>query len=187
MLFKIFSSLIALILGFLGINNSPISSERPLSTATPAPSAISEAPEEPAPSIKTTVPADAHPATAAEMEKFVSTDWRSTVNPRATINFVQYKDAPVPDEFKNKPNVRIFDAGASCNHGGAAVWFEGNVMYNPGVGYRTLIGCPDFMDREDDEVQTYLQGKPTIYFNAVGSRVYLKLPNGNASEWKPKN
>lgn len=123
MIFKIFATLLAAVLGFLGLQQPSTSSTPPTATTSTSAVATSEptststqvstsvpttAPVVAVPEFGMTVipalPADAHPGTEADMQKFVTSLWVSPNSTDAKIDFSQsklYKDYPPIDFLRD--------------------------------------------------------------------------------------
>ena len=152
----------------------------------------------PVPPLSGTMPTGTHPATAADMQKFVTKNWVSTVS-TAKLDFTQSKlykgnEAEFRTTFRkaeqkfngNVPDTaRTFGGGSTCRGSLVLVWFENdNVMRFIDAGPTIAVGCQKEVEEQDRELQTYLK-QSTIYFNEVGDHMYLKrASDGAVSHWK---
>ena len=212
MIFKIFATLLAAVLGFLGLQQPSTSSASPTAASTTSAAATSE-PTSTSTQVSTSVPttapvvavpefgmrlvpalpADAHPGTEADMQKFVTNLWVSPDSTNAKIDFSQsklYKDYPPMDFLRDfgpriakqlkdttvPDNTRSYVGGTMCPKLRGLAWFEGNRIHTMSCGMVPQI--------EDTEFQNFLKNA-TLYFNAAGDRVYVERhTDGVISEWK---
>ena len=148
------------------------------------------------------LPADAHPGTEADMQKFVTSLWVSPNSTDAKIDFSQsklYKDYPPIDFLRDfgprtakqlkdttvPDNTRSYVGGTMCPKLRGLAWFEGNRIHTMSwwKTYPTK-GCGMVPQIEDTEFQNFLKNA-TLYFNAAGDRVYVERhTDGAISEWK---
>ena len=155
----------------------------------------------PVPPLSGTMPAGTHPATAADMQKFVTKNWVSAVS-TAKLDFTQsklYKDYPPIDFLRDfgprtakqlkdttvPDNTRSYVGGTMCPKLRGLAWFEGNRIHTMSwwKTYPTK-GCGMVPQIEDTEFQNFLKNA-TLYFNAAGDRVYVERhTDGAISEWK---
>ena len=149
----------------------------------------------PVPPLSGTMPAGTHPATAADMQKFITKNWVSTVS-TAKLDFTQSKlykgnEAEFRTTFRkaeqkfngNVPEgLRMLTYDPTCNAVQTAVWFDGNTMRTTAWGMQTLRGCQIDVEKQSEEFQTFMK-QSDIYFNAAGDRAYLKRADGKVSEW----
>ena len=156
----------------------------------------------PVPPLSGTMPAGTHPATAADMQKFVTSLWVSPNSTDAKIDFSQsklYKDYPPIDFLRDfgprtakqlkdttvPDNTRSYVGGTMCPKLRGLAWFEGNRIHTMSwwKTYPTK-GCGLVPQIEDTEFQNFLKNA-TLYFNAAGDRVYVERhTDGAISEWK---
>ena len=149
----------------------------------------------PVPPLSGTMPTGTHPATAADMQKFVTKNWVSAVS-TAKLDFTQSKlykgnEAEFRTTFRkaeqkfngNVPEgLRMLTYDPTCNAVQTAVWFDGNTMRTTAWGMQTLRGCQINVEKQSEEFQTFMK-QSDIYFNAAGDRAYLKRADGKVSEW----
>ena len=142
--------------------------------------------------LDTVLPADAHPVSAAELQEVRSGNWMSVIRPQTTTMFFgdYYRDAPkklpnIGEEFGgNAPgDLQHFSGGASCNATASGVWFDGNVMHKTRQILVTNNPCPEVANTRDKDVQAFLSANPELYLDGQG-HLYLKRPDGVASEWQ---
>lgn len=221
MIFKIFATLLAAVLGFLGLqqpstssapptvttSTSAVATSEPTSTSTQVSTSVpTTAPVVAVPEFGMTIipalPADAHPGTDADMQKFVTSLWVSPNSTDAKIDFSQsklYKDYPPIDFLRDfgprtakqlkdttvPDNTRSYVGGTMCPKLRGLAWFEGNRIHTMSwwKTYPTK-GCGMVPQIEDTEFQNFLKNA-TLYFNAAGDRVYVERhTDGAISEWK---
>ena len=103
MIFKLFDMIVAAIIALLGVNVpgptiQPTASQSNATTVQPQPTGtkVTSTPATPTPTVpvpKTiggaTLPADAHPATDADLQKFMHNEWISTAYKKASLNFYE--------------------------------------------------------------------------------------------------
>ena len=206
MIFKIFATLLAAVLGFLGLqqpstsstpptvttSTSAVATSEPTSTSTQVSTSVpTTAPVVAVPEFGMTVipalPADAHPgpnSTDAKIDfsqsklykDYPPIDFLRDFGPRTAK---QLKDTTVPD------NTRSYVGGTMCPKLRGLAWFEGNRIHTMSwwKTYPTK-GCGMVPQIEDTEFQNFLKNA-TLYFNAAGDRVYVERhTDGAISEWK---
>ena len=125
----------------------------------------------PVPPLSGTMPAGTHPATAADMQKFVTKNWVSAVS-TAKLDFTQSKlykgnEAEFRTTFRkaeqkfngNVPDTaRTFGGGSTCRGSLVLVWFENdNVMRFIDAGPTIAVACQKEVEGQDRELQTYLK------------------------------
>lgn len=187
MILKFFTSLLALVSSFFGLNNLFVSDGKPHDMS---PSNRLSSDLMPAKSATIPLPADTHPITEAEIDTFLSYTWHSTAADYDSFSLIltnPQRKVPqrVKDEFNGQVPSHFKEAsiGSACIGGNMGVWFEGSIMHTTKWGYRSSINCGDNLNRLAKELMGYVEGNPTIYANADFSRVYLVLSDGKASEW----
>lgn len=201
MIFKLFALIVAAVAGLLGLLGlhqptpkplpfppTPTSSASSDSTSAPAPSTSVTAVPEPLRPVAMDMPAGTHPATKADMSKFLSHNWASTANKYAVIYMGKSQPFNGTEEIKKEFNgnvpegLRMLTYDPTCNAVWTAVWFEGNTMRTTAWGEQTLRGCQIDMEKQSAEFNTFMR-QSDIYFNAAGDLAYLKRADGKVSEW----
>ena len=201
MIFKLFALIVAAVAGLLGLLGLHQPTPKPLPfPPTPTSSASSDSTSAPAPSVSVTaepkpvrpvamdMPAGTHPATKADMSKFLSHNWTSTANKYAVIYMGKSQPFDGTEEIKKEFNgnvpegLRMLTYDPTCNAVWTAVWFEGNTMRTTAWGEQTLRGCQIDMEKQSAEFNTFMR-QSDIYFNAAGDLAYLKRADGKVSEW----
>ena len=103
MIFKLFDMIVAAIIALLGVNvpgptMRPVASQSNATTVQPQPTGtkVTSTPATPTPTASVpktiggaTLPADAHPATEADLQKFMHNEWISTAYKKASLNFYE--------------------------------------------------------------------------------------------------
>ena len=201
MIFKLFALIVAAVAGLLGLLGlhqptpkplpfppTPTSSASSDSTSAPAPSASVTAEPKPVRPVAMDMPAGTHPATKADMSKFLSHNWTSTANKYAVIYMGKSQPFDGTEEIKKEFNgnvpegLRMLTYDPTCNAVWTAVWFEGNTMRTTAWGQQTLRGCQIDVEKQSAEFNTFMR-QSDIYFNAAGDLAYLKRADGKVSEW----
>ena len=199
MIFKLFDMIVAAIIALLGVNVpgptiQPTASQSNTSTpATPTPTV---------PVPKTiggaTLPADAHPATDADLQKFMHNEWISTAYKKASLNFYEstrfiLKGNELDSRRANGNNATPNDVGfipddarsftgiPVCNTAVSWASFEKNVM-QVYWGPMTEKACGD-ETLLDEDIMKHFSSRPSLYFNADATYVYVQ-GGGTISEWK---
>ncbi|WP_314823482.1 hypothetical protein [Corynebacterium matruchotii] len=168
--------------------STPTSTASSDSTGVPAPSTSVTAVPEPLRPVAMDMPAGTHPATKADMSKFLSHNWASTANKYAVIYMGKSQPFDGTEEIKKEFNgnvpegLRMLTYDPTCNAVQTAVWFDGNTMRTTAWGMQTLRGCQIDVEKQSEEFQTFMK-QSDIYFNAAGDRAYLKRTDGKVSEW----
>ena len=166
----------------------PTSTASSDSTGVPAPSTSVTAVPEPLRPVAMDMPAGTHPATKADMSKFLSHNWTSTANKYAVIYMGKSQPFNGTEEIKKEFNgnvpegLRMLTYDPTCNAVQTAVWFDGNTMRTTAWSMQTLRGCQTDVEKQSEEFQTFMK-QSDIYFNAAGDRAYLKRADGKVSEW----
>lgn len=203
MIFKIFATIVAFIMGFLGLHQQlpqpttpttqvtrtaqPEASGKPAqptsTSATSAPATSTPIPPRPPLMALSDLPSGLHQATDAEMQKLTTHRWVSTsplifrVNNYAEIDFTTNHDT-------NSPR-RAFSGGTKCCTVQGTVLVARNTISIAAWGDSRKTACdPQVLAVEDTEFREFLDHS-TVYFNADGSSMYLKRSSdGAVNEWK---
>ena len=203
MIFKIFATIVAFIMGLLGLHQQlpqpttpttqvtrtaqPEASGKPAqptsTSATSAPATSTPIPPRPPLMALSDLPSGLHQATDAEMQKLTTHRWVSTsplifrVNNYAEIDFTTNHDTSSPR--------RAFSGGTKCCAVQGTVLVARNTISIVSWGDSTKSACdPQVLAVEDTEFREFLDHS-TVYFNADGSSMYLKRSSdGAVNEWK---
>lgn len=203
MIFKIFATIVAFIMGFLGLHQQlpqpttpttqvtrtaqPEASGKPAqptsTSATSAPATSTPIPPRPPLMMLSDLPSGLHQATDAEMQKLTTHRWVSTsplifrVNNYAEIDFTTNHDTSSPR--------RAFSGGTKCCAVQGTVLVARNTISIVSWGDSTKSACdPQVLAVEDTEFREFLDHS-TVYFNSDGSSMYLKRSSdGAVNEWK---
>lgn len=203
MIFKIFATIVAFIMGLLGLHQqlpqpttpttqvtrtaqpeASVKPAQPTSTsATSAPATSTPIPPRPPLMALSDLPSGLHQATDAEMQKLTTHRWVSTsplifrVNNYAEIDFTTNHDT-------NSPR-RAFSGGTKCCAVQGTVLVARNTISIVSWGDSTKSACdPQVLAVEDTEFREFLDHS-TVYFNSDGSSMYLKRSSdGAVNEWK---
>lgn len=203
MIFKIFATIVAFIMGFLGLHQQlpqpttpttqvtrtaqPEASGKPAqptsTSATSAPATSTPIPPRPPLMALSDLPSGLHQATDAEMQKLTTHRWVSTsplifrVNNYAEIDFTTNHDTSSPR--------RVFSGGTKCCAVQGTVLVARNTISIVSWGDSTKSACePQVLAVEDTEFREFLDHS-TVYFNSDGSSMYLKRSSdGAVNEWK---
>ena len=203
MIFKIFATIVAFIMGLLGLHQQlpqpttpttqvtrtaqPEASGKPAqptsTSATSAPATSTPIPPRPPLMMLSDLPSGLHQATDAEMQKLTTHRWVSTsplifrVNNYAEIDFTTNHDT-------NSPR-RAFSGGTKCCAVQGTVLVARNTISIVSWGDSTKSACdPQVLAVEDTEFREFLDHS-TVYFNSDGSSMYLKRSSdGAVNEWK---
>lgn len=203
MIFKIFATIVAFIMGLLGLHQQlpqpttpttqvtrtaqPEASGKPAqptsTSATSAPATSTPIPPRPPLMALSDLPSGLHQATDAEMQKLTTHRWVSTsplifrVNNYAEIDFITNHDT-------NSPR-RAFSGGTKCCAVQGTVLVARNTISIVSWGDSTKSACdPQVLAVEDTEFREFLDHS-TVYFNSDGSSMYLKRSSdGAVNEWK---
>ena len=206
MIFKIFATIVAFIMGLLGLHQqtpqpttpaasatrivqpeASVKPAQPTSTsATSAPATSTPIPPRPPLMMLSDLPSGLHQATDAEMQKLTTHRWVSTsplifrVNNYAEIDFTTNHDT-------NSPR-RAFSGGTKCCAVQGTVLVARNTISIVSWGDSTKSACdPQVLAVEDTEFREFLDHS-TVYFNSDGSSMYLKRSSdGAVNEWKLAN
>lgn len=203
MIFKIFATIVAFIMGFLGLHQQtpqpatsttqttlatrtaqPEASVKPAQpTPTSAPATSTPIPPRPPLMALSDLPSGLHQATDAEMQKLTTHRWVSTsplifrVNNYAEIDFTTNHDTSSPR--------RVFSGGTKCCAVQGTVLVARNTISIAAWGDSRKTACdPQVLAVEDTEFREFLDHS-TVYFNSDGSSMYLKRSSdGAVNEWK---
>lgn len=212
MIFKLFDMIVAAIIALLGVNVpgptiQPTASQSNATTVQPQPTGtkVTSTPATPTPTVpvpKTiggaTLPADAHPATDADLQKFMHNEWISTAYKKASLNFYEstrfiLKGNELDSRRANGNNATPNDVGfipddarsftgiPVCNTAVSWAAFEKNVM-QVYWGPMTEKACGD-ETLLDEDIMKHFSSRPSLYFNADATYVYVQ-GGGTVSEWK---
>lgn len=201
MIFKIFATIVAFIMGFLGLHQQlpqptttpttqvtrtaqPEASGKP-AQPTPTSASATSTPIPPRPPLMalSDLPSGLHQATDAEMQKLTTHRWVSTsplifrVNNYAEIDFTTNHDTSSPR--------RVFSGGTKCCAVQGTVLVARNTISIAAWGDSRKTACdPQVLAVEDTEFREFLDHS-TVYFNSDGSSMYLKRSSdGAVNEWK---
>ncbi|WP_278721200.1 hypothetical protein [Corynebacterium matruchotii] len=203
MIFKIFATIVAFIMGFLGLHQQlpqpttpttqvtrtvqPEASGKPAqptsTSATSAPATSTPIPPRPPLMALSDLPSGLHQATDAEMQKLTTHRWVSIsplifrVNNYAEIDFTTNHDTSSPR--------RVFSGGTKCCAVQGTVLVARNTISIAAWGDSRKTACdPQVLAVEDTEFREFLDHS-TVYFNSDGSSMYLKRSSdGAVNEWK---
>lgn len=203
MIFKIFATIVAFIMGLLGLHQQlpqpttpttqvtrtaqPEASGKPAqptsTSATSAPATSTPIPPRPPLMALSDLPSGLHQATDAEMQKLTTHRWVSTsplifrVNNYAEIDFTTNHDTSSPR--------RVFSGGTKCCAVQGTVLVARNTISIAAWGDSRKTACdPQVLAVEDTEFREFLDHS-TVYFNSDGSSMYLKRSSdGAVNEWK---
>ena len=203
MIFKIFATIVAFIMGFLGLHQQlpqpttpttqvtrtaqPEASGKPAqptsTSATSAPATSTPIPPRPPLMALSDLPSGLHQATDAEMQKLTTHRWVSTsplifrVNNYAEIDFTTNHDT--------SSSRRVFSGGTKCCTVQGTVLVARNTISITAWGDSRKTACdPQVLAVEDTEFREFLDHS-TVYFNSDGSSMYLKRSSdGAVNEWK---
>ena len=203
MIFKIFATIVAFIMGLLGLHQQlpqpttpttqvtrtaqPEASGKPAqptSTSTiSVPATSTPIPPRPPLMALSDLPSGLHQATDAEMQKLTTHRWVSTsplifrVNNYAEIDFTTNHDT--------SSSRRVFSGGTKCCAVQGTVLVARNTISITAWGDSRKTACdPQVLAVEDTEFREFLDHS-TVYFNSDGSSMYLKRSSdGAVNEWK---
>ena len=203
MIFKIFATIVAFIMGLLGLHQQlpqpttpttqvtrtaqPEASGKPAqptsTSATSAPATSTPIPPRPPLMALSDLPSGLHQATDAEMQKLTTHRWVSTsplifrVNNYAEIDFTTNHDTSSPR--------RVFSGGTKCCAVQGTVLVARNTISIAAWGDSRKTACdPQVLAVEDTEFREFLDHS-TVYFNSDGSSMYLKRSSdGAVNEWE---
>ena len=200
MIFKIFATIVAFIMGLLGLHQQlpqpttpttqvtrtaqPEASGKPAQpTPTSAPATSTPIPPRPPLMALSDLPSGLHQATDAEMQKLTTHRWVSTsplifrVNNYAEIDFTTNHDT--------SSSRRVFSGGTKCCTVQGTVLVARNTISIIAWGDSRKTACdPQVLAVEDTEFREFLDHS-TVYFNSDGSSMYLKRSSdGAVNEWK---
>ena len=145
-----------------------------------------------------TLPADAHPATEADLQKFMHNEWISTAYKKASLNFYESTrfilkgnelysrqangNNATPDAIGFIPDdARSFTGIPVCNTAVSWAAFEKNTM-QVYWGPMTEKACGD-ETLLDEDIMKHFSSRPSLYFNSDATYVYVQ-GGGTVSEWK---
>lgn len=202
MIFKIFATIVAFIMGFLGLHQQlpqpttpttqvtrtaqPEASGKPAqptsTSATSAPATSTPIPPRPPLMALSDLPSGLHQATDAEMQKLTTHRWVSTsplifrVNNYAEIDFTTNHDTSSPR--------RVFSGGTKCCAVQGTVLVARNTISIVSWGDSRKTACdPQVLAVEDTEFREFLDHS-TVYFNSDGSMYLKRSSDGAVNEWK---
>ena len=210
MIFKIFATIVAFIMGLLGLHQQtpqpttsttqttlatrtvqPEASVKPAqptsttstSAATSAPATLTPIPPRPPLMMLSDLPSGLHQATDAEMQKLTTHRWVSTSPLIFRVN--NYAEIDFTTNHDTSSPRRAFSGGTKCCAVQGTVLVARNTISIVSWGDSTKSACdPQVLAVEDTEFREFLDHS-TVYFNADGSSMYLKRSSdGAVNEWK---
>ena len=209
MIFKIFATIIAFIMGLLGLHQQtpqpatsttqttlatrtvqPEASVKPAqptsaSTTSPTSTPATSTPIPPRPPLMmlSDLPSGLHQATDAEMQKLTTHRWVSTSPLIFRVN--NYAEIDFTTNHDTSSPRRAFSGGTKCCAVQGTVLVARNTISIVSWGDSTKSACdPQVLAVEDTEFREFLDHS-TVYFNADGSSMYLKRSSdGAVNEWK---
>lgn len=210
MIFKIFATIVAFIMGLLGLHQQtpqpatsttqttlatrtvqPEASVKPAqptsatstSAATSAPATSTPIPPRPPLMMLSDLPSGLHQATDAEMQKLTTHRWVSTSPLIFRVN--NYAEIDFTTNHDTSSPRRAFSGGTKCCAVQGTVLVARNTISIVSWGDSTKSACdPQVLAVEDTEFREFLDHS-TVYFNADGSSMYLKRSSdGAVNEWK---
>ena len=213
MIFKIFATIVAFIMGLLGLHQQtpqpttpttppasttsatrtaqPEASVKPAqptsatstSAATSAPATSTPVPPRPPLMMLSDLPSGLHQATDAEMQKLTTHRWVSTSPLIFRVN--HYAEIDFTTNHDTSSPRRAFSGGTKCCAVQGTVLVARNTISIVSWGDSTKSACdPQVLAVEDTEFREFLDHS-TVYFNADGSSMYLKRSSdGAVNEWK---
>ena len=208
MIFKIFATIVAFIMGLLGLHQQtpqpttsttqttlatrtvqPEASVKPAqptsTTSTSATSTATSTPIPPRPPLMmlSDLPSGLHQATDAEMQKLTTHRWVSTSPLIFRVN--NYAEIDFTTNHDTSSPRRAFSGGTKCCAVQGTVLVARNTISIVSWGDSTKSACdPQVLAVEDTEFREFLDHS-TVYFNADGSSMYLKRSSdGAVNEWK---
>lgn len=209
MIFKIFATIVAFIMGLLGLHQQtpqpttqttqttlatrtvqPEASVKPAqptsaSTTSPTSTPATSTPIPPRPPLMmlSDLPSGLHQATDAEMQKLTTHRWVSTSPLIFRVN--NYAEIDFTTNHDTSSPRRAFSGGTKCCAVQGTVLVARNTISIVSWGDSTKSACdPQVLAVEDTEFREFLDHS-TVYFNADGSSMYLKRSSdGAVNEWK---
>ena len=209
MIFKIFATIVAFIMGLLGLHQQtpqpttqttlatlatrtvqPEASVKPVqptsatsTSATSAPATSTPIPPRPPLMMLSDLPSGLHQATDAEMQKLTTHRWVSTSPLIFRVN--NYAEIDFTTNHDTSSPRRAFSGGTKCCAVQGTVLVARNTISIVSWGDSTKSACdPQVLAVEDTEFREFLDHS-TVYFNADGSSMYLKRSSdGAVNEWK---
>ena len=210
MIFKIFATIVAFIMGLLGLHQQtpqpttpttppasttrtaqPEASVKPAqptsatstSAATSAPATSTPIPPRPPLMMLSDLPSGLHQATDAEMQKLTTHRWVSTSPLIFRVN--NYAEIDFTTNHDTSSPRRAFSGGTKCCAVQGTVLVVRNTISIVSWGDSTKSACdPQVLAVEDTEFREFLDHS-TVYFNSDGSSMYLKRSSdGAVNEWK---
>ena len=210
MIFKIFATIVAFIMGLLGLHQQtpqpttqttlatlatrtvqPEASVKPVqptsatstSAATSASATSTPIPPRPPLMMLSDLPSGLHQATDAEMQKLTTHRWVSTSPLIFRVN--NYAEIDFTTNHDTSSPRRAFSGGTKCCAVQGTVLVARNTISIASWGESTKTACdPQVLAVEDTEFREFLDHS-TVYFNADGSSMYLKRSSdGAVNEWK---
>ena len=215
MIFKIFATIVAFIMGLLGLHQQtpqpttpttppasttsatrtvqPEASVKPAqptsatsTSATSTPATSTPIPPRPPLMMLSDLPSGLHQATDAEMQKLTTHRWVSTSPLIFRVN--NYAEIDFTTNHDTSSPRRAFSGGTKCCAVQGTVLVVRNTISIVSWGDSTKSACdPQVLAVEDTEFREFLDHS-TVYFNADGSSMYLKRSSdGAVNEWKLAN
>ena len=210
MIFKIFATIVAFIMGLLGLHQQtpqpttqttlatlatrtvqPEASVKPVqptsatstSAATSASATSTPIPPRPPLMMLSDLPSGLHQATDAEMQKLTTHRWVSTSPLIFRVN--NYAEIDFTTNHDTSSPRRAFSGGTKCCAVQGTVLVARNTISIVSWGDSTKSACdPQVLAVEDTEFREFLDHS-TVYFNSDGSSMYLKRSSdGAVNEWK---
>lgn len=209
MIFKIFATIVAFIMGLLGLHQqTPQPTTPPASTtpttqvtrtaqpeasgkpaqptstsATSAPATSTPIPPRPPLMALSDLPSGLHQATDAEMQKLTTHRWVSTSPLIFRVN--NYAEIDFTTNHDTSSPRRVFSGGTKCCAVQGTVLVARNTISIAAWGDSRKTACdPQVLAVEDTEFREFLDHS-TVYFNSDGSSMYLKRSSdGAVNEWK---
>ena len=213
MIFKIFATIVAFIMGLLGLHQQtpqpttsttppasttlatrtaqPEASVKPAqptsatstSAATSAPATSTPVPPRPPLMMLSDLPSGLHQATDAEMQKLTTHRWVSTSPLIFRVN--HYAEIDFTTNHDTSSPRRAFSGGTKCCTVQGTVLVARNTISIAAWGDSRKTACdPQVLAVEDTEFREFLDHS-TVYFNSDGSSMYLKRSSdGAVNEWK---
>jgi len=212
MIFKIFATIVAFIMGFLGLHQQPPQPTTPTTppasttlatrtaqpeasgkpaqptstSATSAPATSTPIPPRPPLMALSDLPSGLHQATDAEMQKLTTHRWVSTSPLIFRVN--NYAEIDFTTNHDTSSPRRVFSGGTKCCTVQGTVLVARNTISIAAWGDSRKTACdPQVLAVEDTEFREFLDHS-TVYFNSDGSSMYLKRSSdGAVNEWKLAN
>ena len=215
MIFKIFATIVAFIMGLLGLHQqtpqpttpatsttqttpatrtaqpeASVKPAQPTSTTsistTSAPATSTPIPPRPPLMALSDLPSGLHQATDAEMQKLTTHRWVSTSPLIFRVN--NYAEIDFTTNHDTSGPRRAFSGGTKCCAVQGTILVARNTISIVSWGDSIKTACdPQVLAVEDTEFRDFLDHS-TVYFNSDGSSMYLKRSSdGAVNEWKLAN